>query len=186
MGSTRSMLLRAETTRRRCIVDKVSEVRQWIEHVSRKREELGGHAICPYAFSASVRIEERALNRVTLIEGATEDIIIFIVEDNVSLASMLVTVNELNMKHPDYVFLDDHKDEPTHIMGIQSNFGKYNMIMCQRNDKLLEAREKLHKTDYYDYWHQEMYQRIINGKFPNRQEQRIRRIWNDTHHSASE
>lgn len=186
MGSTRSMLLRAETIRRKHIVDKASEVKQWIEHVSKKREELGGHAICPYAFSASVRIEERALSEVTLIEGATEDIIIFIVEDNVSLASMLATVSELNMLHPDYVFLDDHKDDPTHIMGIQSNFGKYNMIMCQKNDKLIEAREKLHKTDYYDYWHQEMYQRIINGKFPNRQEQRIRRIWNDTHHSASE
>ena len=186
MGSTRSMLLRAEITKRKCIVDKVSEVREWIKHVSVKREELGGHAICPYAFSASVHIEERALNRVTLIEGATEDIIIFIVEDNVTLASMLNKVAELNMLHPDYVFLDDHKDEPTHIRGLQTNLGKYNMIMCQRNDKLLEAREKLHKTDYYTYWHQEMYQRIINGKFTNRQEQRIRRIWNDTHHSAIE
>jgi len=180
------MLLLAEITKRRCIVDKVSEVRQWIEHVSVKREELGGHAICPYAFSASVCIEERALSEVTLIEGATEDIIIFIVEDNVTLASVLNKVAELNMKHPEHVFLDDHKDDPTHIMGIQSNFGKHNLIMCQRNDKLLEAREKLHKTDYYTYWHQQMYERIINGKFPNRQEQRIRRIWNDTHHSTSE
>jgi hypothetical protein len=180
------MLLRAEITKRKCIVDKVSEVRQWIEHVSKKREELGGHAICPYAFSASVKVVETALSEVTLIEGATEDIIIFIVGDNVTLASMLNKVAELNMKHQEHVFLDDHVDEPTHIMGIQSNFGKYNMIMCQRNDKLLEAREKLHKTDYYTYWHQEMYQRIINGKFPNRQEQKIRRIWNDTHNSAIE
>jgi len=179
------MLLLAGIIRRKCIVDKVSEVKEWIKHVSVKRGELGGHAICPYAFSASVHVEERALSEVTLIEAGV-DIVIFIVEDNVTLPSMLNKVAELNMKHPDHVFLDDHVDEPTHIRGIQSNFGKYNMIMCQRNDKLLEAREKLHKTDYYTYWHQEMYQRIINGKFTNRQEQTVRRIWNDTHNPTRE
>jgi len=177
------MLLLAEIKQGNHIVDKVSEVREWIKHVSVKRGELGGFAICPYAFSASVHIEERALKDVTLIEAGA-DVIIFIVED-CSVASMMATVDRLNMCHKDYLFLDDHKDEPTFINGVQSNFGKHNLILCQRRDKLLQARENLHKTDYYTYWHQEMYERIINGKFTSRQEQTIRRLWNDTHNRSS-
>ena len=175
------MLPLAETKRGNPIVDKVSEVREWIKHVSVKRGELGGFAICPYAFSASVHIEERALNNVTLIEGV--DVVIFIVGD-CSVASMMARVSELNMFYPDYIWLDDHKSEPTFIQGVQSNFGKDNLILCQRRDKLLEARENLHKTDYYNHWHQEMYKRIIHGKFTSRQEQVVRRIWNDTHNGS--
>lgn len=163
-------------------MDKVSEVREWIKHVSVKRGELGGHAICPYAFSASVHIEETALSEVTLKEGA--DVVVYIVGD-CSVAAMMATVDRLNMTYRDYIFLDDHKDEPTFINGVQSNFGKDNLILCQRRDKLLQARENLHKTDYYTYWHQEMYERIINGKFTSRQEQTVRRIWNDTHNRSS-
>ena len=119
------MLRVAETKQRRNTVDKVSEVREWIKHVSVKRGELGGHAICPYAFSASVHIEETALSDVTLIEGF--DVVIFIVGD-CSIASMMATVDRLNMIHRDYMWLDDHKDEPTFIGGVQSNFGKDNLI----------------------------------------------------------
>ena len=176
------MLPLAETKRGNPIVDKVSEVREWIKHVSVKRGELGGFAICPYAFSASVHIEERALSEVTLKEGA--DVVVYIVGD-CSVAAMMATVDRLNMTYRDYIFLDDHKDEPTFINGVQSNFGKDNLILCQRRDKLLQARENLHKTDYYTYWHQEMYERIINGKFTSRQEQTVRRIWNDTHNRSS-
>jgi len=164
-------------------VDKVSEVKEWIKELSVKRGELGGHAICPYAFSASVHVEERALSEVTLIEGA--DVTIYIVGD-CTIASMMSRVGELNMTYPDHIFLDDHKDEPTYIKGVQSNFGKHNLILCQKKDKLLEARELLHKTDYYSHWHEQMYKRIIHGKFTSRQEQTIRRVWNDTHHRSSE
>jgi len=182
MGRIRSMLPLAGTKRGNPIVDKVSEVREWIKHVSEKRGELGGFAICPYAFSASVHIEEVALSGVTLIEGV--DVVIFIVGD-CTVASMMARVSELNMLYPDYIWLDDHKDEPTYIQGVQSNFGKDNLILCQKRDKLLEARENLHKTDYYNHWHQEMYKRIIHGKFTSRQEQVVRRIWNDTHNGSS-
>ena len=182
MGKTRSMLLLVEIKRGNLIVDKAGEVREWIKYISEKRGELGGHAICPYAFSASVHIEERALSEVTLIEEGA-DVVIFIVGD-CSIAAMMATVDHLNMIHKDYMWLDDHKDEPTYINGVQSNFGKDNLILCQKRDKLLEAREQLHKTDYYNHWHQEMYKRIIHGKFTSRQEQTVRRIWNDTHHGS--
>tara|TARA_B100000073_G_C23677621_1_gene551219 strand:- start:719 stop:1249 length:531 start_codon:yes stop_codon:yes gene_type:complete len=174
------MLLLAETIRKRCIVDKVSEVKEWIKSLSVKREELGGHSVCPYAFSATVLVEERALSNVTLNDDY--DVIVYIVEDDISICSMMRAIGELNMRYPDHMILDDHKDEPTYINGIQSNFGKANLILIQRRDKLLKAREDLHKTSYYSFWESELYERITNGKLPNRQKQRIRQLWNDTHH----
>ena len=161
--------------------DRVSEVREWIKNISEKRGELGGHAICPYAFSVCMYRGDRS-ERGDSERGA--DVIVYIVGD-CSVAAMMATVDHLNMTYRDYIWLDDHKDEPTFINGVQSNFGKDNLILCQRRDKLLQARENLHKTDYYTYWHQEMYKRIINGKFTSRQEQTVRRIWNDTHNRSS-
>lgn len=155
------MLLPLGIKQRRNIVDKVSKVKEWIKNISVKREELGGFSICPYAFSASVHIEERALSEVTLIEGY--DVVIYIVEESISVASMLQRVAELNMTYLDYLFLDDHKAETTYINGVQSNYGEDNLILCQKRDKLLQAREILSHTDYYNYWTEEMYNRIVKG-----------------------
>ena len=147
----------------RGIVDKgrVEEVKEWIKELTVKREELGGFSICPYAFSALVHVEERALSKVTLIEGF--DVVVFIVEDDISVASMLQKIAELNMIYRGYIWLDDHKEETTYINGVQSNFGKANLILCQQRDKLLQARETLHKTNYYTYWSNDLYKRIVRG-----------------------
>ena len=147
----------------RGIVDKgrVEEVKEWIKDLTVKREELGGFSICPYAFSALVHVEERALSDVTLKEGF--DVVVFIVEDDISVASMLQKIAELNMIYRDYIWLDDHKEETTYINGVQSNFGKANLILCQQRDKLLQARETLHKTNYYTYWSNDLYKRIVRG-----------------------
>lgn len=158
-------------------MDKESEVRQWIREISRKREELGGHAICPYAFSATVKIVERALKQLTLkgefvkfIEIEKHDVAIFIIEDDISVSAMLQGVTELNMMFRDYIFLDDHKEESTYINGVQSNFGKHNLIIVQKRDKLVKAREQLAETNYYGFWTREMYERIVNGKLTSGQE----------------
>ena len=147
----------------RGIVDKgrVEAVKDWIKELTVKREELGGFSICPYAFSALVHVEERALSDVALIEGF--DVVVFIVEDDISVASMLQKIAELNMIYRDYIWLDDHKEETTYINGVQSNFGKANLILCQQRDKLLQARETLHKTNYYTYWSNDLYKRIVRG-----------------------
>ena len=154
----------------RDIVDKAAEVREWIKNISVKRGELGGHAICPYAFSATVKIVERALKQLTLkgefvkfIEIEKHDVAIFIVEEDMTLASMLQGVSELNMMFPDYIFLDDHKDDPTHINGLQTNFGKHNLVIVQKRDKLEKAREQLAETEYYKHWSEELYNRIVKG-----------------------
>ena len=141
----------------------MTKIETWIERISEGREELGGHAICPYAHSASVEVTRCKLEEVALNSDANADVMIFDVGD-VSLAALMQRVSELSMMHPDYMILDDHKDEPTYINGVQSNYGEGNLIMIQKRDKLESARETLHKTDYYKYWSPSMYRRIVNGQ----------------------
>jgi len=164
------MLPQAETIRRKCIVDKVSKVRDWIKYISEQRGELGGHSICPYAFSASVHIEERALRRVTLSSLPNADVIIYILEDDISECALMQRVAEINMSQSEWYALDDHMDDATHINGVQSNFSKGNLLLIQKRDKLERAREQLHKTDYYTHWSPTLYRRIVNGKLTSRQE----------------
>lgn len=167
------MLPLAETIRRRCIVDKVSKVREWIKELTKQRGELGGHSICPYAFSASVHIEERALRRVTLSSLPDADVIVYILEDDISECALMQRVAEINMSQGVWYALDDHMDDATFINGVQSNFGKGNLLLIQKRDKLERARETLHQTDYYKYWSPTMYRRIVNGKLTSRQEQSV-------------
>jgi len=141
----------------------MTKIEKWIKHISEGREELGGHAICPYALGASVKVTKCKLEEVALISDANVDIMLFDV-GNVSVCALLQRVSELSMMHPDYIVLDDHMDEPTYINGVQSNYGEGNLIMIQKRDKLESARETLHKTDYYKYWSPTMYRRIVNGK----------------------
>jgi len=141
----------------------MGSIEAWIEHISEGREELGGHAICPYAHSASIDVTRCKLEEVALNSDANADVMIFDVGD-VSLAALMQRVSELSMMHPDYMILDDHKDEPTYINGVQSNYGEGNLILIQKRDKLESARETLHKTDYYKYWSPSMYRRIVNGQ----------------------
>jgi len=142
------------------IEDRVSK---WIEYISKGREELGGHAICPFASLADVEVIKCKLADIALNSDANAEVIIFDVGD-ISLCAMMQKISELSMIYPDYVILDDHMDEPTYINGIQSNYGVGNLIIIQKRDKLESARETLHKTDYYKYWSPTMYRRIINGK----------------------
>lgn len=158
------MLRHPAIKQRRCIVDKVSKVREWIEYISQKRGELGGYSVCPYAFSASVHIEERALRRVTLNSLPDVDVIIFILEDDISECALMQRVAELNMSQTEYIVLDDHMDDTTYINGVRTNFGKGNLLLVQKRNKLEKAREQLHKTDYYKHWSPSLYRRIVNGK----------------------
>jgi len=162
------------------IVDKVSKVKAWIEYLSQKRGELGGHSICPYAFSASVHIEERELRSVSLNSVPDVDVIIYIVEDDISEVSMHQKIAELNMSQTEYIVLDDHRDDSTFINDLKTNFSEHNLILIQKRDKLSKAREQLHQTNYYDYWSTELYRRIVDGKQSDRFRQDIYGVGDDS------
>lgn len=143
------------------VVKATKDIQDWIIGLSKPKRELGRFATCPYAQFADYRIEERSISDLAPIEGV--EVAIFVLKDSHTLEDLVEACRVLNEAYSDYIFLDDHKDDSSFINGIQTNNGKYNLIICQDKQKLLSARESLHKTKYYSYWDENMYNRIVKG-----------------------
>jgi hypothetical protein len=162
MGSTRSMLPPVETLPVKNIVDKVTkDIQDWILGLTKPKRELGRFATCPYAQFAKYQIESRSISDLAPIAGV--EVAIFVLEDSLTLKDLTDACRTLNEDYPDYIFLDDHKDDPSFINGVQTNNGKYNLILCQNKERLSKARKSLHETKYYSYWEEAMYNRIVQG-----------------------
>lgn len=143
-------------------MDKVSkEIEEWIKYIIVPRDKLGTMCICPFAKEAKISIKYTTLSNIIPEEGV--DVAIFVVNDDITLDELLDARNELNRKYKDYIFLEDHMSDPSYINGIQSNFGKANLMLCQKRNELLRARNTLGKTEYYSYWSKEMYRSIVHG-----------------------
>lgn len=154
-----SMQQQVETMPEKNIAARVTDIRNWIAWLCAPQELLGRHPICPFAATSTVIIQDCFLRNVAPWSGV--DVAIFIVEDNLTLEDLQNRCKTLNAYYPEYIFLDDHKDDPSYINGIQTNNGSYNLILVQSKDKLISARKVLHKSDYYTYWSEDFYQKIV-------------------------
>lgn len=131
----------------------------WIDEISKKRDELGGHAVCPYAKNSKYKIIKCKSNEISPIEGY--DVIVFVIEDQFSLEEVNQWVEFYNQKYKNWLFFEDCKNYDTFIQKIQTNNQKYNLIIGQPREKLRNFREKLAKTDYYSYWEEEYLKEIL-------------------------
>lgn len=138
-----------------------SDIIQWIKSVSQHRPELNGLAICPYASGSKFEIIECKAEDIKPIEGY--DVIIFVIEDHFSLNQVQEWVSYYNQNYNGWLFFEDCKDYDTFISGIQTNNGKYNLILGQPKEKLRKFREKLAKTNYYNHWDKEYLEEILEG-----------------------
>lgn len=144
------------------IVDKVTkDIQDWILGLIKPKRELGRFATCPYAQFAKYSIEKRLISDLQPLEGV--EVAIFVLDDSHTLEDLLEACRALNEAYSDYIFLDDHKDDHTYINGVQTNNGKYNLILCQNKEKLMKARENLKTTRYYSYWEESLYNKIVQG-----------------------
>ena len=144
------------------IVDKVTkDIHDWIFKLTKPKRELGRFATCPYAQFAKYSIKKRSISDLQPLEGV--EVAIFVLDDSHTLEDLLEACRALNEAYSDYIFLDDHKDDHTYINGVQTNNGKYNLILCQNKEKLLKAREALRATKYYSYWDESLYHKIVQG-----------------------
>ena len=134
------------------------DLKQWIKEISTKRPELSGFAICPFAEGASYEIINSKISGVAPIEGC--DVAIFVVEDHLTSEELRLWREKLNDTYPEYEFLEDGMDESTFLLGFQTNFGKANLMMCQKRDHLNKMRAILEKTDYYSMWDPEVLNKI--------------------------
>ena len=135
----------------------------WIGQISKIRPELGNFSICPYASGANFSIEEQKLCQI--VPNSEFDVIINIVEDEIEADSLYNAVDDYNRNYPNYKFIADHGKTNTYIQGIQTNNGKYNLVLCQSRNELTEARKKLANTHYYDYWDKNYLEEVLEDDY---------------------
>ena len=145
----------------------------WISHISSRKDELGGFAICPFAKKALEEnkiyfyyIDNDPVQQIsTYMDGFNQNmgyevILFYDVEKKLSDDDCTDAINQLNKKNSDTIFLKDHPDSPGFINGISTGNGEYPIIIAQPKEKLLQFREALKKTPYYDVWDEEYLKEI--------------------------
>ena len=143
--------------------EKSRYILHWIKQLSKIRAELGNFAICPYASNANFAIVDEKLSQI--MPNDDFDVIIYVVEDNISANFLYDAVDDYNHNYPEYRFIADHGKTKTYIQGIQTSNGKYNLVLCQSRKELTEARKKLGKTSYYDYWDESYLHEVLENDY---------------------
>ena len=136
----------------------------WIDQLSKIRPELGNFAICPYASKANFSIIDNKLSQI--VPKPDFDVVIYVVEDNISAQFLYDAVDDYNRNYPEYKFIPDHGKTKTYIQGIQTSNGLYNLVLCQPRKELTEARKKLARTDYYNYWDKSYLKEVLEEDYP--------------------
>ncbi len=136
-------------------------IKDWIHHLSTSYDKLGNIPVCPFSKNADYIIKQCSIKDISS-PFEKHELIIFVVEDDVSYEELLIKAKELNETYKDLVFLPDHRDRNTYINTIQTNNGHLNLILCQDRVGLEQARSKLQKTLYYSFWDKEYLNEILN------------------------
>lgn len=158
MDETLNTQQQVEMVPERPVVDKVEYIKNWINEVSQVRRELGGFSVCPFAAKAYYKIIECPIDKIEPIEGF--DVNIYIIDEG-DLDVINNWVKQYNNKYEDWLFFEDCASNNTFINNVQTNNGKYNLILGQPKEKLMKFREILKKTEYYSYWSKDYYNEIV-------------------------
>jgi hypothetical protein len=134
---------------------------EWIEKISKPRDELGGMSVCPYAKKVEFILVETDGSDISPPPWDFE-LIVYKLPDHYTIDELVSIANEYNICYPDMIFLPDHKDKNTFINKVQTNNGIYNLILCQWRDNLESARTKLKTSNYYSFWDAEYLKEILS------------------------
>ena len=143
--------------------EKSKYILEWIRKLSEIRPELGNFAICPYASTANFIILEEKLRKIRPRVGW--DVVIYVVEDDHDEDFLYAMVDDYNRTYTKYKFIADHRKSQTKINGVPTSNGKYNLVLCQPREELTEARKKLAKTDYYNYWDKNYLEEVLEDDY---------------------
>jgi len=140
-----------------------AHIREWVARIAKVRPELGGFSVCPYASSAKIQIIECCAEDIEPVSGF--DVVFYVVEDYFDLQSIQYWVDFYNRMYDEHLFLEDHAGYNTYINGIQTNNGKYNLILMQNREKLRKHRQILRNLGYYAHWNDEMMREILGDDY---------------------
>ena len=142
---------------------KYNYILRWIKQLSKTRPELGNFSICPFASGANFSIQEQKLHQI--VPDPKFEVIIYIVEDNLDAEFLYDAVDDYNSNYPDYKFIADHGKTKTYIQGVMTGNGKYNLVFVNKRKEIQEARKKLAKTNYYDYWDKDYLKEVLEEDY---------------------
>lgn len=134
---------------------------QWIQRISLPRPELAGMPVCPYSGTAHYDIV--AVTGMDLPPPpAVFELIIYHLADDLTSDQVIDLARDANVNYKHLVFLPDPRDRRTQINGVQTNNGRYNLILCQPRDRLALARQQLQRTAYYSFWDKDYLDEILS------------------------
>ena len=142
----------------------MKDLEDWIKQIQQSHPDLKGHSICPFAKANTYKIMQSPINDIKPLDEEF-GVVIFIVEDDLDLDYGYQKIEELNKRYPEYKFFDDFRDESSFINGVQTNNGKYNLILYQNANFLTKMRKILAKTNYYDLWDDEYLKKILEKDY---------------------
>jgi len=146
------------------------DIATWIiDTLSTDNPAFNGMPPCPFAKKALLtdRIEvivvdndtDFKLTKGILSEG--NDVVAYVFDPTtVTPAGLTNIAVSLNNKSPELIFLEDHPDETEQVQDFVCNQGKYACIFGAVRDGVLEAREYLKTTDYYNNWDEDYKQTV--------------------------
>lgn len=148
-------------------------IEDYIEYISLKRKELGGHAICPFAqsFLKQVKIIE-SLNlwedAISCISNKKHPMLYIIYSDKTKYSKdwlkWFCSIHEKYAKDNDLWLTWDHPNQINKINGIKTNNNQYSIILIQRLQEIKNFSKKLSKTDYYEYWDAKYFDEIVTKR----------------------
>lgn len=141
-----------------------NELNSWISKIIKSNPDLSGFSICPFAKNNTYKIVQSSIHDLKPLKDEF-GVVIFVVEDDLDLVLARYKIEELNKKYPKYKFFDDFRDDPSFIGNIQTNNGKYNLILYQDTEFLTKMRKILAKTSYYDHWDDEYLLEILGSDY---------------------
>lgn len=148
-------------------------IKDYIDYISLKRKEIGGHAICPFAktFLDKVQIIESKNFWIDATECMENDKhpMLYLIYGNKDKYSKewlekFCQINKKYSRSKDLWLIWDHPDQINRINGIETNNKKYAILLIQKLSELNKYSEKLHKTNYYEFWDKEYYNKIVKDR----------------------
>lgn len=144
----------------------MEEIENWINKIKDTHPNLNGNSICPFAKTNTYKIIECSINDIKPLNEKF-GVVIFVIEDNITEKYIFKKIKEFNKKYSEYTFFEDLKNRPTFINKIQTNNGKYNLILYQNAKFLTRMRYILAKTNYYDFWSTTYLKKILKKDYNN-------------------
>ena len=148
-------------------------INDYIDYISLKRDELGGHAICPFAKSFLDKIEiiqseDFWVDAIECMDNKKHPMLYLIYGDkqkyDVSWLEWFCNIHEEYSAHKGLWLIWDHPDQINKINEVETNNKEYAILLIQPLKELNKYSNKLHKTNYYSFWDKKYYDKIVKNR----------------------